>query len=75
MNLIYFIDWWDNIYKHDSLYSIEGEKEMYGIILCFSKSSVINYIEKNKLEEKDLKYIKPVYPWKNEIMEHIKFLN
>jgi hypothetical protein len=74
MNLIYFMEWWDNIYNHDSLYLLEEEKKMYGIIICFSKSSIINFIEKNNIKIDNIKNLKPIYPWKKEIKNHINFL-
>ena len=74
MNLIYFIDWWENICKHDSFYNLEENKEIYGIILCFSKSSIISFIEKENIRLENIKDITPIYPWKEQIVNHLNFL-
>ena len=74
MNFIYFMEWWDNVYNHDSIYLLDEEKKIYGIIFCFSKSSMDNFIFSNSIKIEEIKYIKPIYPWKKEINDHINFL-
>lgn len=73
MNLIYFSDWWDNILNHDKIYIDDDEKKLYGIIICFSKTSITNYLSKKNLDLKEIKNVRPIYPWKEEIKNHLLF--
>jgi hypothetical protein len=73
MNLVYFSDWWDNILNHDKIYLNDDNKEIYGIIICFSKSSMVQYLKDNKIEKENIIYLKPIFPWKKEISDHVKF--
>jgi hypothetical protein len=40
----------------------EEDKEIFGIIVCFSKNSLNNYLSKYNLNKDDIKFIKPIYP-------------
>jgi hypothetical protein len=73
MNFVYFSDWWDNILNHDKIYLREDNKEIYGIILSFSKNNFKQFIKDNKIENRDIIYLRPIFPWKSEIINHIKF--
>jgi hypothetical protein len=73
MNLIFFNEWIENIINHDKLYLIEEDKEFFGIIICFSKDSLNNYLEKNNLDKNEIVYIKPIYPWNNSILTHLNY--
>lgn len=73
MNFVYFSDWWDNILNHDKIYLKEENKEMYGIILCFSKNNFKQFVKENKIENKEITNLRPTFPWKNEIIRHIRF--
>jgi len=73
MNFVYFSDWWDNVLNHDKIYLKEENKEMYGIILCFSKNNFKQFVKENKIENKEITNLRPIFPWKNEIIRHIRF--
>lgn len=73
MNFVYFSDWWDNILNHDRIYLKDENKEMYGIILCFSKNNFKQFVKENKIENKEITNLRPIFPWKDEIIRHIKF--
>ena len=73
MNLLLFSEWIENILDHDKIYLNEEEKEIFGIIVCFSKNSLNNYLLKNKIDKNDIKYIKPIYPWNEYIVTHLNY--
>lgn len=73
MNFVYFSDWWDNILNHDRIYLKDENKEMYGIILCFSKNNFKQFVKENKIENREITNLRPIFPWKDEIIRHIKF--
>ena len=73
MNFIYFLEWWDNIIYHDKFYMSEEDNELYGLILCFSRNSFLQFIKKNNLKNEDIVTFRPYFPWKSEITNHIIF--
>lgn len=73
MNFVYFSDWWDNILNHDRVYLQDDNKDIYGIIICFSKINLNEFVKENSIKKEDIVNLRPIFPWKKEINDHIKF--
>lgn len=72
MNYLYFSVWWDDRKNYDQKYLNEDNE--YGVLIVFSKASVDAYLKKNNILLQDFyDSIKPVFPWKEEILNYFLY--